>query len=104
MNLMKKWLFRLVLLVVFVVALLAASDNSTEVPLTFLEYQSPVWPISWWMLTAFVVGVLFGTVLNTFSNTKLRLNARSANKQVQKAAQELDKSRASPSTERLLQN
>lgn len=94
MNLLKKWLFRLVLFVVFIAALVAASDNSNEVPLRFLDYQTPVWPISWWMLTAFVIGVLFGSLLNTWSNTKLRLSARNANKQVEKSAIELDKSKA----------
>lgn len=94
MNLLKKWLFRLVLFVVFIAALLAASDNSNEVPLTFLDYQTPVWPISWWMLTAFVIGVLFGALLNTWSNTKLRFRARIANKQAEKSAKELDRSKA----------
>jgi len=94
MTLLKKWLFRLVLLMIFIVALLLASDNSNVVPLRFLDYQTPVWPISWWMLTAFVIGVLFSTLLNTWSNTKLRISARSANKQVEKSTKELDKTRA----------
>ena len=94
MNLLKKWLFRLLLFIIFVAALVGASDNSNEVPLTFLDYQTPVWPISWWMLLAFVIGVLFGTLLNTWSNTKLRISARNANKQVEKSAKELDKTRA----------
>ena len=96
MNLIKKWLFRLLVVLVFVVAMLAASDNSTEVPLTFLEYETPEWPISWWMLSAFVIGVLFGTLLNTWSNTKLRINARSANKKVEKTVRELDKTKSKP--------
>ncbi|MBQ74741.1 MAG: hypothetical protein CMQ20_06915 [Gammaproteobacteria bacterium] len=92
MTLLKKWLFRLVLLGIFIVTLLLASDNSTEVPLTFLEYQTPVWPISWWMLSAFVTGVLFGTLLNTWSNTKLRIRARNAKRQAKKSAHELNNS------------
>ena len=96
MNLIKKWLFRLLVVLVFVAAMLAASDNSTEVPLTFLEYKTPEWPISWWMLSAFVIGVLFGTLLNTWSNTKLRINARSANKKVEKTVRELDKTKSEP--------
>ena len=96
MNLIKKWLFRLLVVLVFVVAMLAASDNSTEVPLTFLEYKTPEWPISWWMLSAFVFGVLFGTLLNTWSNTRLRMNARSANKKVEKTVRQLDKTKSEP--------
>ncbi len=91
MTLIKKWLFRLILLVVFILAMLAASDNSTQVPLTFLGYTTPVWPISWWILSAFVIGVLFGTLLNTWSNTKLRLNARQARKQAAKVNRAIDK-------------
>lgn len=78
MELIKRWLFRLLLLVIFVVALLAASDNSQEARLGFLGYETPEWPLSWWILAAFVVGVLFGVLLNTWSNTKLRLKARQA--------------------------
>ena len=96
MNLIEKWLFRLLVVLVFIAAMLAASDNSTEVPLTFLEYKTPEWPISWWMLSAFVIGVVFGTLLNTWSNTKLRLNARSANKKVEKTVRELDKTKSEP--------
>lgn len=94
MQFLKKWSFRFLLVLVFVVAMLAASDNSQEVPLTFLDYQTPVWPISWWMLLAFLVGVVFGNILNIWSNTRLRMNARQANKQVEKTAKELDKARA----------
>lgn len=82
MNLIKRWLFRLLLLVIFVVALLAAADNSQQARLGFLGYQTPEWPLSWWMLTAFVVGVLFGVLLNTWSNARLRFKARQANRQV----------------------
>lgn len=81
MEFIKRWLFRLLLLVIFVVALLAASDNSQEARLGFLGYETPEWPLSWWMLTAFVVGVLFGVLLNAWSNTKLRLKARQAKRQ-----------------------
>jgi uncharacterized integral membrane protein len=96
MNFLKKWLFRIVLFVVFVVALLAASDNSQEVPLTFLDYQTPAWPVSWWMLLAFVVGVGFGLMLNFVSNTKLRMDARKASKTVAKTSKELDEALAQP--------
>jgi len=81
MQILKRWLFRLLLLVVFLAALLAASENSAEVSLNFLGYKTPEWPISWWMLAAFVIGVLFGVMLNTWSNTKLRYKARQASKQ-----------------------
>lgn len=82
MNFLKKWTLRLLLVVVFLVALLAASDNSEMVRLTFLDFETPAWPVSWWMLLAFVLGVGFGLLLNAWSNIRLRYKARQAGKQV----------------------
>ena len=94
MNFVRKWLFRLFLLVVAIVALLLAADNSTEVPLTFLEWQTPSAPVSWWMLGAFVAGTLFGMMTNVWANTRLRLASRQANKALAQSNQELDKARS----------
>jgi len=76
--------------------LLAASANSQEVALSFLGWSTPEWPLSAWVLVAFVVGVLFGILLNFFTNTKLRMDARSARKRVEKTSAELDKAKAEP--------
>ena len=94
MNLLKKSVFWFVAVIVFLVALLAAADNSEEVALRFLSFETPVWPISWWMLLAFVVGVLFGNLLNLVSNTRLRMHARTASKTAEIRARELDQARA----------
>lgn len=94
MKFTRKWLFRLVVLVVFLVALIAATDNSQEVALGFLDWRTPEWPLSWWVLTAFVLGVLFGMVVNFLTNAKLRMQARRANRAVAKTAKELDKAKA----------
>ena len=94
MAFIKKTLIILAAIVVFVAALLAGADNSDEVALQFLDFQTPVWPISWWMLTAFVLGVLFGTALNVISNTRLRINARNASREAQGRTRELDQARA----------
>ncbi len=94
MAFLKKWLFIFVMLAVFIVALLAAADNSEEVALKFMDFETPVWPISWWILTAFVIGVLFGNLLNVVSNTRLRMNARRANKMAAARTQELDRMNA----------
>ncbi|MFT7685862.1 MAG: putative integral membrane protein [Candidatus Azotimanducaceae bacterium] len=90
MKVLKSLLFRFVVVVLFFVALLAASDNSEEVSLTFLEYVTPTWPISWWVLSAFVCGVIFASVFNTWTNTRLRLVARKANKVVDKTNHDID--------------
>ena len=94
MGFVKKVLFLFIALVAFLVVLLASADNSEEVALRFLEYESPVWPISWWMISAFVVGVVFGNLLNVFSNTRLRIEARSERKIAQGRTHDLDKSKA----------
>lgn len=96
MAYLKRILFTLLVLVAAAIALLAAADNSEEVALQFLQYQSPVLPISWWMLLAFVIGVLFGYLVNLISNTRLRLDARRANKTAASRTRELDEARATP--------
>ena len=96
MGFIKKTLFLFIALVAFLVALLAAADNSAEVALRFLEYETPVWPISWWMISAFVVGVVFGNLLNVVANTRLRMDAHRARKTADGRTQELDQARAKP--------
>ncbi len=90
MGFIKKILFLFIALVAFLLALLAAADNSAQVALKFLEYETPVWPISWWIISAFVVGVVFGNLLNVVSNTRLRMEARRERKTAQGRTQELD--------------
>jgi uncharacterized integral membrane protein len=94
MGFIKKILFLSISLVAFLLALLASADNSTEVALRFLDYESPMWPISWWMLSAFVVGVFFGNLLNVVSNTRLRIEARSERKIAQGRTKDLDEVKA----------
>ena len=94
MTFIRKVLFFVLLLFLFVIALLAAADNSDAVALKFLDWRSPVWPVSWWMLLAFVIGVLFGMALNFYSNTLLRLDARHANKAALGRTMQLERTRA----------
>ncbi|MDA0791447.1 MAG: LapA family protein [Proteobacteria bacterium] len=93
MRLIKKWTLFLLLFVVFVVTLVAASENSSSVSLQFLNYHSPEWPVSWWMLCAFVAGVLVASMLALISYTRLRFRYRAAMRQVERAARELDRER-----------
>ena len=100
MILLKKWFFRLVMALVFILVLLAASENSSPVALVFLSWRSPEWPVAWWMLLAFVLGVLFAVVLNMATNTRLKLDARKARKAVETSRQYLDKALAGASVTR----
>ncbi len=94
MTFLKKWLFRLFLFIVCIAAFLAASDNSAEVTLVFLDAESPRWPISWWILSGFVIGVFFGLLLAAVSTTKMKLEVRKVKKQVSKSHGALDNLRA----------
>lgn len=85
-------------IVVFLIVLLAAADNSDTVTLKFLDLESWAWPISWWMMTAFVVGILVGAGLNLVSNTRLRMDARRAHKTAESRTKELDRVRAEATT------
>ena len=96
MSAIKKLLTWILVLIVAAIALLAAADNSEAVALKFLDWESTALPVSWWMLAAFIIGVLFGLVLNLVSNTRLRLNARRANKEAAGRTRELDQMKATP--------
>ena len=93
MAFLKKWSLILLVLVLFLLVLVVAADNSEEVSLKFMGYETSAWPVSWWMLGAFVPGVLFGTLLNLVSNTKLRMSARAAEKAAARRTRELDTAR-----------
>jgi len=94
MKLIKTLLFLIIAIVLFFVVFLAAVDNSAAVALTFLDWSTPEVPVSWWVLAAFLLGVLCTAIVNAWSNAKLRLQARQANKKVTKINQDLDKAKA----------
>lgn len=99
MNFLRKLGFYLIALVVAVIALLAGADNSDAVTLRFLEWESTSLPVSAWILMAFVLGIAFGAALNFMTNTRLRMDARAANKTAAVRTRELDQARASKAVE-----
>ncbi|MCB1646297.1 MAG: LapA family protein [Pseudomonadales bacterium] len=90
MTFLRKWLFRLILILIAPLALLAGSYNSTEVALTFLGYTSIELPISLWVVFAFLIGVGFGLLMNTIRNQQLKSGIRRAEKDAAKAVREID--------------
>ena len=94
MKFVKGLIFKVVAVTLFLLVLLAAADNSEVVALTFLEFRTPELPLFWWVLLAFVGGVAFSTLLNTWANANLRLEARKARSKVDKTNQTLDKALA----------
>ena len=99
MNLVKKWFFRGVLFIIFLIALVAASENSADVSLKFLDYRTPEWPVSWWVLIAFVIGLGLGSLLNFVSNTQLRLRYREAEKKIAATNRQMDNIKVGASVE-----
>jgi uncharacterized integral membrane protein len=94
MKLFKSLIFKLVAVIIFILVVLVASENSEKVILSFLDYDSVAWPVSWWMMTAFLSGVIVASVWNLWTNSALRLAVRKANKRSDKTNQSLDQVRA----------
>jgi uncharacterized integral membrane protein len=67
MHWVKSFIARLALLALGVVAFVSATENSDPVVLRLLEFESEAWPISWWIVISFFVGVLVGQVLSSAS-------------------------------------
>ncbi|MEK9892949.1 MAG: LapA family protein [Pseudomonadales bacterium] len=67
MHWVKSFIARLALLALGVVAFVLATENSDPVVLRLLEFESEAWPISWWIVLSFFVGVLVGQVLSSAS-------------------------------------
>jgi uncharacterized integral membrane protein len=94
MAFVKKWSLRLLLLLVFVVVLLLATDNSQPVALSFLDYQSVEGPLSWWVIGAFLLGMVFFMALNVMSTTRLKSDLRRARRSAEQSLVALDKANA----------
>ena len=94
MKLLKLLLLWVVVIIVFLIAIVAASYNSESVTLTFLDWNTPEMPISFWMLGAFALGVVLTSLVNTWANTRLRLQTRNAYKSVDRANQDIDRMKA----------
>ena len=54
----------------FLLAFLLSIDNTKRVGLTFLIYSSPQWPLSWWLLAFFTLGVIVGYGVSLVSRMK----------------------------------
>lgn len=90
MVFIKKWLLRIIGLIIFVIAMLWASENSDPVRLGFLDFKTGEWPVAWWMLAAFVVGVFTGIMMNTWTNARLKMDVRKAKKVAEQGNKKLD--------------
>ena len=78
-------------IIVFFLAMLAV--NQDPVVLHFLNWQTPEWSVFWWLLAAFLLGLLLGLLGITVLTTRLSLKNRKLAKQLGQAEQELYKVR-----------
>ena len=90
MKFLKGLAFKVLIVLVVFLGLFFGTDNSESVAIVFLQYSTPELPISGWVLGSFVLGVLFASIINTWTNTRLRLASRKANNQMLKVNQTID--------------
>ena len=99
MNRIKKVLLGLLLIIVFFLALIGATDNSSAVSLVFLEYSTPQWPISWWVLLAFVFGAVFGYAMSLGRNVRSQVAVIKTKRELSRSNAELEKMQTSSEAE-----
>jgi uncharacterized membrane protein YciS (DUF1049 family) len=90
MTSLKKLLLALLLAIVFILVLIGVTDNSSLVALTFIDYSTPQWPIAWWVLIAFAMGVLLGYLIGFGGNVKTRIEVMKSRRELQKSNQRLE--------------
>ncbi len=76
----------------FCFALLAV--NQDQVTLRFLSWQTPEVSVFWWLLAAFLLGLILGSVAVGLGSLRLRLKQRSLGRELQASRGELQKLRA----------
>lgn len=83
------WVVLAVLLFCF--ALLAV--NQTQVALHFLSWKTSEVSVFWWLLSAFLLGVVVSSVAFALTSLRLRLRQRSLGKELEASSKELRKLR-----------
>lgn len=82
-----------VTLAVIAFFLAALAVNQEPVVLHFLSWQTPSLSVFWWLLAAFLLGLLLGLLGITVLTTRLSLRNRKLTKQLGNAEQELHRVR-----------
>ena len=63
-------------LVVVILAILLQIDNAEPVTVRFLTFASPAWPLFWWLLAAFLLGLATGLVCCSLGFVRGKLTER----------------------------
>jgi len=91
------WLGRLfwATLAVFVFLFAALAVNQDKIALQFVTWRTPEWSVFWWLLLAFLLGLLLGLLGILWSTARLSLRNRRIGKQLNDAQRELVRNRQS---------
>jgi uncharacterized membrane protein YciS (DUF1049 family) len=89
------WLARLfwAILAIFMFLLAALAVNQVPIALQFLNWQTPELSVFWWLLAAFLLGLLLGVFGITVLTMRLSLRNRKLTRQLSGTEQELHKVR-----------
>ena len=61
---LKRVITRIVLASLVIAAFVLATENSDAVSLKLLHLETEAWPVSWWMVLSFFLGVLTGQLIS----------------------------------------
>ena len=61
---LKRVITRSVLAFLVIAAFILATENSDAVSLKLLHLETEAWPVSWWMVLSFFLGVLIGQLIS----------------------------------------
>jgi len=90
-----RWLWRLALILTFVLAALISAvafmDNADAVSLRFMDWQTPLVSIYWWLLLALTTGFISGSVILYAASVKLRVSERKFRRELATKQQELQR-------------
>lgn len=67
MHWVKRFIARLTLGALAVIAFILSTENSERVTLRLLDFETEAWPISWWIALSFIIGLLVGLLLSSTS-------------------------------------
>jgi len=61
---LKRVITRIVLAFLVIAAFILATENSDAVSLKLLHLETDAWPVSWWMVLSFFLGVSIGQLIS----------------------------------------
>ena len=92
-----KWLKTLVLIMAMLLAfvLAALAVNQQEITLTFAVWETPfALSMFWWLLIAFLVGLLFGLLNAVWVNFRRRMEVRKLRQSLAQTTAEVERLRS----------